>query len=123
MIRVIILQQKDNQNTISMRKITIIAFLAISLNVFAQNKANDLKTITKLYATELELDKTQSKQFKSILSKYNEELHNKNIDTRTFNAKLKLQSLEIYNILSKEQFKTYKELRSKYQPELSYKFQ
>jgi hypothetical protein len=106
-----------------MRKITIIAFLAISLNVFAQDKAIDLKTVTKLYVTELKLDKNQSKQFKSILSNYKDVLYKKNIETKTFNAKLKLQTLEIYKILSKEQFETYLKLRSKHQPELSYKFQ
>lgn len=106
-----------------MRKITIIAFLAISLNVIAQDKATDIKAITKLYSTELKLDKTQSKQFKSILSNYKDELYKKNLEAGAFNAKLKLQTLEIYNILSKEQFKIYLKLRSKHQPELSYKFQ
>ncbi len=106
-----------------MRKITIIAFLAISLNVLAQDKVTDIKTITKIYSSELKLDKNQAKQFKSILTNYKEELYQKNLETKAFNAKVKLQTLEIYNILSKEQFKTYLKLRSKHQPELSYKFQ
>jgi len=106
-----------------MKKITIIAFLVVSLSAFAQNKTTDLKKTIQLYTTELKLDNTQSKKLKSIFSKYQKELFNKNIKASDFNAKLKLQTLDIYKVLSKEQFETYLKLRSKHQPELSYRFQ
>lgn len=105
-----------------MRKITIIAFLVVSLNAFAQDKTTDLKKITKLYTTELKLDNGQSKKIKSIFSKYQKELFNKNIKASDFNTKLKLQTLDIHKVLSKEQFEAYLKLRSKHQPELSYRF-
>ena len=57
---------------------------------------------------------TQSKVFKKILSKYNPKLK-KLIDTKASRAEInkltKLEVLEIYDLLTSEQFKKYKEVR------------
>lgn len=105
-----------------MKKTLIILFLFVSLSGFSQDNKNTQKEIVKTYSTELKLNTLQSEKLASILSAYKEKLYNKNLSRNQFNATLKLQTLEIYELLSKDQFSSYLKLRAKYQPELSYRF-
>ena len=70
--------------------------------------------IHKIYEKELDLNKSQSKVFKKVLSKYNPKLK-KLIDTKAskseFNKLTKLEVLEVYDLLTREQFKKYKEVK------------
>jgi len=70
--------------------------------------------IHKIYEKKLDLNKSQSKVFKKILSNYNPKLR-KAIDTKAskseFNKLIKLEVLEIFDLLTREQFKKYKNLK------------
>jgi hypothetical protein len=85
-------------------------------NNYAQeiDSKKHVSKIHKIYEKELYLNKSQSKVFKKVLSKYNPKLK-KLIDTKASRAEInkltKLEVLEIYDLLTSEQFKKYKEVR------------
>ena len=70
--------------------------------------------IHKTYEKELSLNKEQSKKIKQILLQYNPEIK-KLINTKATRVKInkliKLEVLEIFNILTREQFSMYKTLK------------
>ena len=85
-------------------------------NNYAQeiDSKKHITKIHKIYEKELDLNKSQSKVFKKVLSKYNPKLK-KLIDTKASRVELnkltKLEVLEVYDLLTSEQFKKYKEVR------------
>ena len=78
------------------------------------NPEKKINTLLKKYQKELNLNKKQSKKLKIILLKYNPKitkLTNSKASSFEINKLVKLESLEIYKILSREQFTEYKKLK------------
>lgn len=70
--------------------------------------------IHKAYENELNLNAIQSRKFKDILLKYNsilKKLIDKKYADIEINKQIKLESLEIYDIVDREQFAKYKKLK------------
>ena len=93
-----------------------ILFLCFQGSNYAQNIHPKKKIITLLkeYQKELNLSKEQSKKIKTILLTYNPEitkLINSKASSFEINKLVKLESLEIFKILSREQFTKYKKLK------------
>jgi len=103
-----------------MKRFLIIVFLFISVISYSQE--SEQKKIINTYTDKLKLNANETKKLASIMASYKTQLHQKDIDNRQFNATLKLQTLEIYELLRKERFLSYLKLRSKYQPELNYRY-
>ena len=89
-------------------------FFCVNNNYAQEIDSKHVSKIHKIYEKELYLNKSQSKVFKKVLSKYNPKLK-KLIDTKASRAEInkltKLEVLEIYDLLTSEQFKKYKEVR------------
>ena len=99
------------------KKILFLFLIFFSVNNNYAQEIDSKKHITKvqkIYEKELDLNKSQSKLFKKILSKYNPKLR-KVIDSKVskseFNKLIKLEVLEVYDLLTREQFKKYKNLK------------
>tara|TARA_B100000780_G_C20653942_1_gene260469 strand:+ start:132 stop:470 length:339 start_codon:yes stop_codon:yes gene_type:complete len=100
-----------------LKKILITASLIfIGVNITAQeiDSKKNINKVHKQYKKELKLTKIQSKNFKLILSQQNPKL-NKLIDNKApkikINKQIKIESLEIFKILTRKQFSKYKELK------------
>ncbi len=91
------------------------------MTVFAQKSMSN-KEILQLYSTQLDLNANQFKQFRIIFKKYKTKL-NKKTSNSEFNKVNKLRDLEIYSILSKEQFNAYKKEKLELEPKLKYRFE
>jgi|SaaInlStandDraft_1057018.scaffolds.fasta_scaffold77775_1 hypothetical protein len=78
------------------------------------NSKKHINKIHKVYEQKLILNKKQSKKIKEILWKYNSKIKDL-IDSEATKIKInqltKEETLEIYNILSREQFTEYKKLK------------
>ena len=78
------------------------------------NSKKHINKIHKVYKQKLILNKKQSKKIKEILWKYNSKIKDL-IDSEATKIKInqltKEETLEIYNILSREQFTEYKKLK------------
>ena len=78
------------------------------------NSRKHINKIHKIYEQKLILNKKQSKKIKEILWKYNSKIKDL-IDSEATKIKInqltKEETLEIYNILSREQFTEYKKLK------------
>jgi hypothetical protein len=105
--------------------------LIISLMFFTSShlQAQDIvpktsiKAVVKLYTTSLDLSKKQRKQFQKILKKYQAYFvtDGSREQDQQYNKYLKLETLEIFEILSQEQFKLYKEAKKTIEPTKSFK--
>ncbi len=85
-------------------------------NNYAQeiDSKKHINKIHKVYEQKLILNKKQSKKIKEILWKYNPKIKDLIDDEATkieINQLTKVETLEIYNILSREQFTEYKKLK------------
>lgn len=105
-----------------MKRLFIFIFLTICFKGFTQEKKSDLKNVINIYTTALELNEETSMKFQSIIESYKEKLADTKFSPHTFNTLLKSQTLEIYELLTKDEFKMFKELRAKHQPDLKFKF-
>ena len=85
-------------------------------NNYAQeiDSKKHINKIHKIYEQKLILNKKQSKKIKEILWKYNSKIKDL-IDSEAtkieINQLTKVETLEIYNILSRKQFTEYKKLK------------
>lgn len=114
-----------------MKKATIITLLLLfmkSFNVFSQKIDSEkyLHTTFYAYKKELKLSPYKEKSFKNILKKYNTILENladqeKN-KNQIFNKTVKLQDLEVYKLLSRDQFEIYKRIKPIIEPNKKYKW-
>ena len=91
-------------------------FLCLQGSNYAQSTYHKKKitTVLKKYQKELNLSKEQSKKIKTILLTYNPKitkLINSKASSFEINKLVKLESLEIFKILSREQFTGYKKLK------------
>lgn len=94
----------------------VILFFSLLGSNYGQNINSEKKinTVLKKYQKELNLNKEQFKKFKIILLKYNPKitkLINSKASSFEINKLVKLESLEIFKILSREQFTGYKKLK------------
>lgn len=105
-----------------MKKILIIVFLIASLCSYSQDKKINLKEIITTYSSALNLNTKDAKKLTTIIESYKNKLYTEDLDPKEFNTTVKLQTLEIHKLLTKEQFNVYKKLVAKHQPELNYKF-
>lgn len=106
--------------------VSLVILLFFSQNLLAQkfDSKKHINAIHKKYEAELQLDKKQSIAFKKVLKAYNPEIKkmiSKKVSAREFNKKIKLHDLEVYNILTKEQFATYKKIRAVLEEYKNYK--
>lgn len=104
-----------------MRKLLVLIVFFSSMNVFAQKTMSN-REILKLYSIQLHLNTNQFKQFRKIYKNYKTKLSKKASDAQ-FNKVNKLRDLEIYSILSKEQFNAYKKEKLELEPKLKYRFE
>jgi predicted XRE-type DNA-binding protein len=91
-------------------------FLCLQGSNYAQSTypKKNITTVLKKYQKELNLSKEQSKKIKTILLTYNPEitkLINSKASSFEINKLVKLESLEIFKILSREQYTNYKKLK------------
>lgn len=102
-----------------MLKKNIIIFIFIFFSIYKNyaqkiDSKKHINKIHKLYENELNLNTIQSKKFKNILLKYNP-IIKKLIDIKSndieINKQTKLESLEIYDIINREQFSKYKKIK------------
>ena len=94
----------------------VILFFSLLGSNYGQNINSEKKinTVLKKYQKELNLSKEQSKKIKTILLTYNPEitkLINSKASSFEINKLVKLESLEIFKILSREQYTNYKKLK------------
>jgi len=78
------------------------------------NSRKHINKIHKIYEQKLILNKKQSKKIKEILWKYNfkiKDLIDSEATKIEINQLTKVETLEIYNILSRKQFTEYKKLK------------
>lgn len=91
----------------------------------AQNTSSKehIATINSAYSKALSLTEKQSQEFKTILIKYNKQLSllDSQENKQKYNKVLKLQDLEIYSLLTKEQFSKYKAIKTNIEPYKKYK--
>ncbi|MBL4605593.1 MAG: hypothetical protein JKY02_08035 [Flavobacteriaceae bacterium] len=95
---------------------SLIFLLFFSLTLQAQkfDTKKYINSIHKKYEVALQLDKKQSKAFKRVLKTYNPEIKkllSEKVTSREFNKKVKLHDLEVYRILTAEQFAIYKKIK------------
>lgn len=105
-----------------MKRLFILIFLSICINSFAQKSKTNLKDALSIYAKELQLKSKESKKLNKIYNNHFEKLNEVNIKANDYNAILKELTLEVYNLLTEEQYKLYLELRSIHQPKLRFRF-
>lgn len=99
--------------------LTILAFLSISLN--AQDEMST-KGLVSQYKIKLDLTKEQTSSLVLIIENFSKKIHSKNLDNKEFNKTNKLRDLEIYKLLSKEQFEKYKKAKLEIEPTLKFRF-
>lgn len=115
-----------------MKRILFITLLTFSLfiqNSYSQNFPDKraLKNVNKEYLQVLKLSPQQSKEFKEILIRYNNQflllLDEDGIssNSKEFNILLKNLDLEIYNLLSPSNFEKYKATKIIIEPYKKYK--
>jgi len=95
--------------------------LITSLTLFSQVEKNQ-DTLLTHYISKLELNDIQTEEFTLIYNKYKANFSKKDIDNNTFNKINKLRDLEIYNMLTEEQFNIYKKVKKEIEPQLKYRW-
>lgn len=105
-----------------MKSLIIFIFLTISFNSFGQENKTNFEELLSQYTTALDLNSNDSKKLSFILNSYHEKLNKKDIEATVFNTNLKAQTLEVYDLLSKDQYTLYLKLIAKHQPELTFRF-
>jgi hypothetical protein len=103
-----------------MKNLLILIVFVSSITVFAQKIMSNKETL-QLYSSQLHLSANQFKQFRIIFKKYKTKL-NKNTSDAQFNKVNKFRDLEVYEILSKEQYSVYKKVKLEIEPKLKYRF-
>lgn len=99
----------------------LLACLVISSYSYSQEV--NVQEVLNGYQKELKLDDDQKNQFLAILEKYTPQFAKKEINFKDYNRLLKLETLEIYDILSREQFGIYKKLKESIEPSKKYRFE
>lgn len=93
---------------------------AFKVNAQEHSSKKYINEISQMYSTKLDLTKSQSKKIKKFLRKYNillEEID----DRKTFNKIVKMQTLEISKLVSKEQYTKFKKVILELEPFKNYK--
>ena len=96
----------------------------IQINGQEYASKNYINKINQSYTSALDLTKKESKEFREILLKFNQRLYEIDIavsNSQLFNKILKLQTIEIFHLLTSEQFKKYKKLVFELEPYKKYK--
>lgn len=99
--------------------IVLISFFCMTSFLHAQN--NSTEVIDK-YVDVLNLEEQQVAEFKEIILSFSDKLNVKAISDNDYNAELKKRDLQLYNLLTKEQYKKYNDQRSTIEPKVAYKF-
>jgi lipopolysaccharide export LptBFGC system permease protein LptF len=105
----------------SMKLFLVFIMLLTSLTLFSQVEKNQ-DTLLTLYISKLELNDIQTEEFTLIYNKYKTNIYRKDIDNNTFNKINKLRDIEIYNMLTEEQFSVYKKVKKEIEPQLKYRW-
>jgi lipopolysaccharide export LptBFGC system permease protein LptF len=104
-----------------MKFFLVYIMLLTSLTLFSQvEKKQD--TLLTHYILKLELNDIQTEGFTLIYNKYKTTISKKDIDNNTFNKIIKLRDLEIYNMLTEEQFSVYNKVKKEIEPQLKYRW-
>jgi len=99
----------------------VFIMLLTSLTFFSQVEKNQ-DTLLTHYITKLELNDIQTEEFTLIYNKYKANIYKKDVEDNTFNKIIKLRDLEIYNMLTEEQFSIYKKVKIEIEPQLKYRW-
>ncbi len=100
--------------------IVLFCLMCISTALSQEKTSQD---VVDDYLKELKLDRKQKKQFATVIKKYAPQLSVKKLSVRDYNALMKEETLEIYGILSPEQFSEYKKLKKSIEPNKKYRFE
>ena len=97
---------------------TILFLLFFSFSIQGQevDSRKYINKVHKKYVSKLKLDSNQSKEFKTILKKYNpiiKDLIDKKSSKKKINSQIKLMDLAVYKLVNKEQFTEYKKIKLK----------
>lgn len=96
--------------------IFLLIFTLLSfIDIHSQEENFKVHVIDK-YITELKLDESDQKAIATILLKYKPLFEKEPISNRDYNVILKKEALEIYEILSKDQFSIYKKIQQNIEP-------
>lgn len=104
-----------------MKNIFVFVMILSSLTLFSQQEKKQDSILTH-YITGLKLNDIQAKEFTVIYNKYKESISKEESDDSAFNKIIKLRDLEIYKMLTKEQFSVYKKLKKEIEPQLKYRW-
>lgn len=98
--------------------ILLIVFSGINTLSAQDNDKKTIAEVTKSYTKELNLSKAQARKFKKVLKSYSTAFNTSKVknDDKGFNEVLKEETLEIYKLLTKEQFKKYKAIKARIEP-------
>lgn len=97
----------------------LFVLMAIS-NSFTQNDSLH-NTVLDRYVHELKLDKVTKEKLNTVLEKYKPLFKKQFKSSQEFNALLKLEVLEIYEILDKDQFSVYNRVKKNIEPNKKYR--
>ena len=99
-------------------------FFVVSIQAQKIGNKKYINEVHKVYSDKLQLNKIQHKKFKEVLKKFNPiiaELIDKKSSDGEINKLLKIIDLEIYKFLDPKQFKRYKKLKKKLEPQKEYR--
>lgn len=105
--------------------IVILSLVVCNVNSQEYSSKKHINKINKMYSKKLHLTKIQSEKFKKVLLVYNkklEEVRSGENNKKIFNKLLKLQTIEIFNLVSSEQYALYKKILFELEPYKKYKF-
>ena len=98
---------------------TLILFFSLSNQVFAQDQT---ETISGQYEQALDLDASQLERFRDILDQFQNQLRDTSLSDKEFNVLVKKRDLAFFDMLSRDQFKLYKENKPIIEPNLKFRY-
>lgn len=95
---------------------TLIVATLFTLFSFAPLTAQNKGNIITRYTNELKLDESQKNAFLDIINDLNPKIEESKSDQQMLNRKMKERDLQLFKILSAEQFARYKSVRKDIEP-------
>lgn len=97
----------------------LFSFIGLYTSYSQEEKFKEI--IIDKYVNELKLDDKAQLEFSKVLLKYKPLFEKQQSDNREYNALLKREVLEIYEILNRDQFSEYKKIRKIIEPNKTYR--
>jgi len=100
--------------------VTFLLLISFNVNALEQSQKT-IEEISIEYVLELNLGEEVGAKFSQIIFDFNEDM-NGEISNSEFNKKMKLRDFEIRKILSKGEFKRYRDIKKELEPDLKFRF-